>query len=113
MHRQRRGEPTRPGGGIQFPVFFPEYRTMDTNEMRNGTEHGSRLHTHSMHRQPKLPDAMNTNTRLPRVEERAKFEQRLQRDANVMIRHIVYDKDSASELHGRSMIGMPPHSPTY
>lgn len=52
----------------------------------------------SMHRQPMRPDAMNTNTRLARVEERAKFEQRFQRDANVMIRHIVYDKDSAAEL---------------
>ncbi|MDB5482636.1 MAG: hypothetical protein JWO83_3689 [Caulobacteraceae bacterium] len=37
--------------------------------------------------------------------------QRALRDVNVMSSHVVYDLDGATELHGRSMIGLPPNSP--
>ncbi len=37
--------------------------------------------------------------------------QRALRDINVMSSHVVYDLDSAAELHGRAMIGLPPNSP--
>ncbi len=37
--------------------------------------------------------------------------QRALRDINVMSSHVVYDLDSATELHGRALIGLPPNSP--
>ncbi len=36
--------------------------------------------------------------------------QRLLRDVQVMQSHIVYDLDVATELHGRSLVGLPPNS---
>ncbi|WP_298670329.1 acyl-CoA dehydrogenase family protein [uncultured Sphingomonas sp.] len=39
--------------------------------------------------------------------------QRYLRDVNVMSNHIVYDKDGAAELHGRSLIGLAPNAQTY
>ena len=39
--------------------------------------------------------------------------QRALRDINVMASHVVYDFDSATELLGRSMIGLKPNSPIF
>lgn len=39
--------------------------------------------------------------------------QRAWRDVNVMSSHIVYDLDSAMELQGRVMIGLPPNTPIF
>ena len=36
--------------------------------------------------------------------------QRILRDIEVMASHIVYDMDVSTELHGRSMVGLPPNS---
>ena len=36
--------------------------------------------------------------------------QRLLRDVQVMQSHVVYDLDLATELHGRSLVGLPPNS---
>lgn len=39
--------------------------------------------------------------------------QRLFRDVNVMSNHVIYDIDSASELHGRALLGLEPNSAIY
>ena len=36
--------------------------------------------------------------------------QRSVRDLNVLSSHVVFDVDTANELHGRSLIGLPPNS---
>ncbi len=39
--------------------------------------------------------------------------QRALRDVNVMASHVVYDFDAATELLGRSLIGLPPNTPVF
>lgn len=39
--------------------------------------------------------------------------QRAMRDINVMASHVVYDFDAATELLGRSLIGLPPNTPVF
>jgi len=39
--------------------------------------------------------------------------QRALRDINVMSSHVVYDMDLALELHGRSLVGLPPNTALY
>jgi hypothetical protein len=39
--------------------------------------------------------------------------QRALRDVNVMASHVVYDFDGATELLGRSLIGLSPNTPIY
>ncbi|KQZ76970.1 hypothetical protein ASE06_04375 [Sphingopyxis sp. Root214] len=39
--------------------------------------------------------------------------QRALRDVNVMASHVVYDFDGATELLGRSLIGLPPNTPVF
>ena len=36
--------------------------------------------------------------------------QRSVRDLNVLSSHVVFDVDTANELHGRSLVGLPPNS---